>query len=228
MNKLIAAGAITLTALAGVLVVAFALRGGDGLGPTAGEVVARAQVARIMRIAQVGPDTTLHLSTIERETPLAPGESPDRKVEMWVPLDSGGIAHTLFSQTTRARGNVESRAAPGAVPNDDTVGKSTAFAAADVRRTFAIWSWQRDAPLDLTPDDAGEPATLTTLHGTPVFVVTYRSPTGGPEPRTQRVYIDARTYQFVRSEDLDADGRVTQSQDTLVFAVEPGDTAPGP
>jgi hypothetical protein len=224
MKKLAAIAGALVAVLTGLLVVAFALQGGRGSGPTAGEVVARAQVARTMRIAQVGPDSTLHLSTIERATPVVPGASADSRVEMWVPLDSGGIAHTLYSQTTRAPGHIESRAAPGDVAND-TVGRSTAFAAADVRRTFAIWSWQRDAPLNFTPLDANEPATRTTLHGTLVFVVTCR---GGPAPRTQRVYIDARTYQFVRSEDLDAHGRVTQSQDTLVFAVEPGDTAPGP
>jgi hypothetical protein len=228
MNKLYAACAAALAALVAILVIAFALHGSDGPGPTAGEVVARAQVARIMSIAAIGPDTTVHLTTVQREAPVAPGQSPDRKVELWVPLDSGGIAHTLYSQTTHAPGRIESRAAPGDVPNDDTVGKSTAFAAEDVRRTFAIWSWQRDAPLGLTPIDADEPATRTALHGTPVFVVTYRSPTAAATPRTERVYIDARTYQFIRSEDLDGEGRITGSQDTLVFAVEPGDTAPGP
>ena len=219
MTKNLATVTVAFVAvLTGLLVVQFALRGGGGSGPTAGEVVARAQVSRIMSIAAIGPDTTLHLSTVRREAPQYAGQSPDRQVEMWVPLDGAGIAHALYSQTTATDGSIESRVAPG-VANDDTTGKSTAFVAADVRRTFAIWSLQRDAPLGLMPVDADEPATRTTLHGAPVFVVSFRTPTGGVGPRTQRVYIDALTYQFVRSEDLDTDGRVTQLQDTLVFAV---------
>ena len=101
MKKLAAIVGALVAALLGLLVVTFALHGRSGSGPTAGEVVARAQVSRIMRIAQVGPDTTLHLSTVQHEAPLAPSASPDSNVEMWVPLDSGGIAHTLYSQTTR-------------------------------------------------------------------------------------------------------------------------------
>ncbi len=219
---------VALTAIIGTLAVVAYLRGGNTAQATNDEVAQRARAADTAQAVDIGPNMTIHQVVIEHATNPVPSSSfsvpSDSKTETWAAFGVSGDLTNLYAISSDLPGtrvlSTQVFTAPSTLVITDFSSLKT-ITSPHYSLTEKQFAKSLSAAIDAVTAEINEPNSPAVVGVDADGVQTYILTT-----KTNRVYIDKRTYRALESEELTQDGSVRKRYLYRLFETVGGTTVP--